>query len=72
MDATAMTLVKVIERSSSTFPQTHILFVPNIKSLSETVLTWEGKVFADADADAAETDWKHKVTPDRGDLIIDN
>ena len=33
---------------------------------------WEGKVFAaadaDADADAAETDWKHKVTPERGDL----
>ena len=35
---------------------------------------WEGKVFAaanaDADADAAETDWKHKVTPERGDLIM--
>ena len=33
---------------------------------------WEGKVFAaaDADADAAETDWKHKVTPERGDLNI--
>ena len=35
---------------------------------------WEGKVFvaadADADADAAETDWKHKVTPERGDLMI--
>ena len=31
---------------------------------------WEGKVFAAADADAAETDWKHKVTPERGDLII--
>ena len=30
---------------------------------------WEGKVFAAADA--AETDWKHKVTPDRGDLIND-
>ena len=32
---------------------------------------WEGKVFAaaDADDDAAETDWKHKVTPERGDLI---
>ena len=33
---------------------------------------WEGKVFsaadADADADAAETDWKHKVTPERGDF----
>ena len=30
---------------------------------------WEGKVFAAADADAAETDWKHKVTPERGDLM---
>ena len=59
--------VKVMERSSSTIPQTHIFFVPNIKGLAQTVLTWEGKVFADADA--AETDWKHKVTPERGDLI---
>ena len=31
---------------------------------------WEGKNFADADADAAETNWKHKVTPERGDLKI--
>ena len=35
---------------------------------------WEGKVFAAADADAdvadaAEMDWKHKVTPERGDLM---
>ena len=59
--------VKVMERSSSTFPQTHIFFVPNIKGLAQTVLMWEGKVFADADP--AETDWKHKVTPERGDLI---
>ena len=29
---------------------------------------WEAKVFAAADADA-ETNWKHKVTPDWGDLI---
>ena len=42
-----------MERSSSTIPQTHIFFVPNIKGLAQTVLTWEGKVFADA----AETDW---------------
>ena len=67
--------VKVMERSSSTIPQTHTFFVPNIKGLAQTVLTWEGKVFAaaadaDADADAAEMDWKHKVTPERGDLII--
>ena len=65
-----------MKRSSSTIPQTHILFVPNIKGLAQTVLTWEGKVFAAADADAAdadaaETDWKHKVTPERGDLIMD-
>ena len=71
-----------MERSSSTIPQTHIFFVPNIKGLAQTVLTWKGKVFAAADADAdadaadadaaeaAETDWKHKVTPERGDLII--
>ena len=60
-----------MERSSSTIPQTHIFFVPNIKGLAQTVLTWEGKVFAAAaaDADAAETDWKHKVTPELGDLI---
>ena len=36
---------------------------------------WEGKVFAAADADAdaadaAETDWKRKVIPERGDLMI--
>ena len=59
-----------MERSSSTIPQTHIFFVPNIKGLAQTVLTWEGKVFAaaDADPDAAETDWKHKTTPEWGDL----
>ena len=35
------------------------------------ILTWEAKLFAAADmaADAAETNWKHKVTPDQGDLI---
>ena len=43
--------------------------MPNMKGLAQTILTWEGKVFADADADAAETNWKHKVTPDRDDLI---
>ena len=57
-----------MEKSSSTFPQTYIFFVLNIKGLAQTVLMWEGKVFAAADADAAETDWKHKVTPERGDL----
>ena len=63
-----------MEMSSSTFPQTHVFFVPNIKGLAQTVSTWEGKVFAAADADAdtadaAESNWKHKVSPDRGDLI---
>ena len=59
-----------MERSSSTFPQTHIFFVPNIKGLAQTVLTWQGKVFAaadaaDEDADMAEMNWKHEVTPER-------
>ena len=67
-----------MERSSSIFPQTHIFFVPNILGLAQMVLTWEAKVVAvaadgadaDAAADAAETNWKHKVTPDWGNLII--
>ena len=36
------------------------------------VLTWQAKVFAAADTEAdaaAETNWKHEVTPDWGDLI---
>ena len=33
------------------------------------VLTREGKVFAAAAADAAKTDYKHEVTPDRGNLM---
>ena len=60
-----------MEKASSTFPQIHIFLVRNIRGLAQTVLTWEGKVFAAADvdaADAAEKNWKHKVTPDRGDL----
>ena len=57
-----------MERSSNTIPQTHIFFVPNIKGLAQTVLTWvfaaaDADADADADAaDAAETGWKHKVT----------
>ena len=64
--------VKVTKRSSSAFSQTFTFFVPNIYGLAQTVLTWEAKVFAAAavDTDAAvETNWKHKVTPDWGDLI---
>ena len=36
------------------------------------VLEWEAKVIAAAAAAdaAAETNWKHKVTPDWGDLMI--
>ena len=34
--------------------QTHIFFVLNIKGLAPMVLTWEGKVFAAVDADAAD------------------
>ena len=74
MDATAMTLGqghgKVMEYIS---PDPHILCA---KYLAETVLTWDAKVVAAADADAAaaadaaETNWKHKVTPDWDDLII--
>ena len=67
--------VKVTERSSSTFPQIHIFFLPNIYGLAQTVLTWEAKVVVAVDeaavvADTAETNWKHKVTPDWGDFII--
>ena len=37
------------------------------------VLAWVAEVVvaADAAADAAETNWKYKVTPDRADLIND-
>ena len=38
--------VKVMKRSSRTFPQTSMFFVPYIKGLSQKVLTWQGKVFA--------------------------
>ena len=37
------------------------------------VMTWEAKVIGAAAADmdtSVETNWKHKVTPDWGDLII--
>ena len=64
--------VKVMKKSSSTFPQTHIFFVPNIQGLAATVLTREAKVVAAAAAavvDEAATNLKHKVTPDRGDLM---
>ena len=50
---------------------------PKYLRFSSNGLTWEAKVVevaadvaaADTAAAAAETNWKHKVTPDRGDLI---
>ena len=59
----------VMERSSSTFCQTYIFFAPNIYDVAQTVLTWQAKVVAATTAAAAETNWKHKATPDRGDLM---
>ena len=58
---------KVTERPSSTFSQIYTFFVPNIKGLAQAVLTWDAKVIADVDG---ETNWKHIVTPDWGDLIV--
>ena len=59
---------KVIQYIS---PDPYILCAKYQRFQAQTVLTWEGKVFAVADAgDAAETNLKHKVTPDRGDLNI--
>ena len=55
--------VKVMESSSSTFPQTYIFIVSEV---AQTVLTWQAKVVAAADV--SETKRNHKVTPDRGDL----
>ena len=67
IDATVGTLGqgqgKVIQYIS---PDPYILCA-KYERFSSNCLTWEGKVFAVADA--AEMNWKHKVTPDRGDLI---
>ena len=73
IDATAVTLgqgqQKVIQYIS---PDSYILCAKYLR-FSSNVLTWEAKVVAAADAAdtaaAAETNWKHKVTPDRVDLI---
>ena len=71
MDATAVTLGqghgKVIQYNS---PDPYILCA-KYQRFSWNGFDVRGKGFAaaDADADAAETDWKHKVTPERGDLI---
>ena len=68
INATAVTLGQGHGKVIQYISQTHIFFVPNIKGMAQTVLTWRGKDFAAADA--AETNWKHKVTPDRGDLMM--
>ena len=57
-----------MERSSSKFPQTRLFFVQNIQDLAQTVLNWEAKVIAAGNV--MKMNWKHKVTPDQGDLII--
>ena len=58
-----------MERSSSTFLQSYTFF-SQISGLAETILTWEAKGVAEADANSdAETNLKHKVIPHRDDLI---
>ena len=68
IDATHVTLGqghgKVIQYIS---PDPYILS-PKYLRFSAMVLTWEAKVVAAADA--AETNWKRKVTPEWGDLTI--
>ena len=73
IDATAVTLGqghgKVIQYIS---PDPYIVCAKYLRFLAQTVLTWEAKVVAVVDAaaaDAAETSWKHKVTPDWDDLM---
>ena len=69
IDATAVTLGlghwKVIQYI---LPDLYIL-CPKYLRFSSNALTWEAKVIAVA-ADPAETNWKHKVTQDRGHLIM--
>ena len=69
INVTAATLGEGHQKVTQYISQTYMFIVPNILGLAETVLTWEAKVIgaavADADTDAvAETNWKHKVTPD--------
>ena len=69
VNTTAVTLgqghEKVIQYIS---PDPYIL-CPKYQRFSANGFDVRGKNFAAADADAAETNWKHKVTPERGDLI---
>ena len=72
IDATAATLCqghgKVIQYIS---PDPYILCAKYLRFSSNGFDMRGGAVVAavDAAADAAETNWKHKVTPDWGDLI---
>ena len=66
--ATAGHWVKVTNMCPSTFSQTYTVFVLNIWGLPQMMLMWEAKV-VEVTA-GAETNWKHKVNPDRGDLKI--
>ena len=70
IDATAVTLGqghgKVIQYIS---PEPYILCT-KYQRFSSNSFDVRGKSFSVTDADAVETNWKHKVTPDRGDLII--
>ena len=61
-----------MERSASTIPQAYMLFAPNMYGLATLILTWGAKVFVavvNADTVMAETNWKHKITPNQGDLL---
>ena len=82
IDATAVTLGECQGTVIQYIFPTHVFFVPNIEGLAKMVLMWEAKVVVAADtaaaahaavadtaADAAETKWKQKVTPDQGDLM---
>ena len=50
-------------------PDPYILCAKHLR-FSSNGFDVRGKSFAAVDADAAETNWKHKVTPDWGDLMM--
>ena len=47
---------------------TYTFFAPNIERLVKTIFKWEAKVITEAYV-VAEMNWKHKVTPDWGNLM---
>ena len=59
----------LINTTAVSFSQGHGKVIQYI--LPDLHILWEAKVIAAADAavGAAETNWKHKVTPDRGDFM---